>query len=69
MDIIFNEDGTATVDDMYLENASLVPVELQNINIKEFNDWEIVPKSQEILVNSKQVSLQMGDRHWLREAM
>ena len=62
MDIIFNEDGTATVDDMYLENASLVPVELQNINIKEFNDWEIVPKSQEILVNSKQVSLQMGDK-------
>lgn len=62
MDIIFNEDGTTSVKDMYLENDSLVPVELQNINIKEFNDWEIVPKSQEILVNSKQVSLQMGDK-------
>ena len=62
IDIIFNEDGTASVSDMYLENDSLVPVEVQNVNIKEFNEWKVVPKNQKISVNSKQLSLQMGDR-------
>ena len=45
MDVVFNEDGTTSVSEMYLENDSLVPVTLQNVNIKEFNNWEVVSKN------------------------
>lgn len=65
MDIIFNEDGTASVSDMYLENDSLVPVEVQNIKVSEFNSWKVVPRNSEILVNSKQLSLNMGEKELL----
>lgn len=65
MDIIFNEDGTASVSDMYLENDSLVPVEVQNIKVSEFNNWKVVPRNSEILVNSKQLSLNMGEKELL----
>lgn len=62
MDIVFNEDGTASVSEMYLENDSLVPVEVQNVTVAEFNNWKVVPRSSEILVNSKQLSLKMGEK-------
>lgn len=65
MDIIFNEDGTASVSDMYLENDSLVPVEVQNVKVSEFNNWKVVPRNSEILVNSKQLSLNMGEKELL----
>ncbi len=62
MDIVFNEDGTASVSEMYLENDSLVPVEVQNVTVAEFNNWKVVPQNSEILVNSKQLSLKIGDK-------
>lgn len=62
MEIVFNEDGTASVSEMYLENDSLVPVEVQNVTVAEFNNWKVVPRSSEILVNSKQLSLKMGEK-------
>ena len=65
MDIVFNEDGTASVSEMYLENDSLVPVEVQNVKVSEFNNWKVVPRNSEILVNSKQLSLNMGEKELL----
>lgn len=65
MDVSFNEDGTTTVSDMYLENDSIVPVEVQSVNIEEFNNWKVVPKEQKIPVNTKKLSLQMGEKELL----
>ena len=62
MDIVFHEDGTTTVSDMFLKNDSLVPVKLQSFNIKEFNGWKLVSTSQKILKNSKQLSLLLGGK-------
>ena len=61
VDIIFNEDGTTSVSDLFLENQSIVPVEIHSVIISEFNDWQVVQREQEILVNSKQLSLLMGE--------
>ena len=61
IDIVFNEDGTTFVSDLFLENNSIIPVKIQSVNISEFNEWKIVQMEQEILVNSKQLSLWMGD--------
>lgn len=62
MDIIFNEDGTTSVSELYVANDSLVPIEIKNVKIAEFNDWKVVPDDSEILVNSKQVSLHMEEK-------
>jgi len=60
MDIVFHEDGTTSVSDMYLENNSIVPIVVRGINITEFNEWEVVPESEVIQVNCKKMSLHMG---------
>ena len=65
IDIIFNEDGTTSVSDLFLENQSIVPVEIHSVSISEFNDWQVVQKEHEILVNSKQLSLLMGETELL----
>lgn len=62
MDVVFNEDGTTSVSEMYLENDSLVPVTLQNVNIKEFNNWEVVSKNKEILTDTKQLALLLDQK-------
>jgi len=62
MDVVFNEDGTTSVSEMYLENDSLVPVTLQNVNIKEFNNWEVVSKNKEILADTKQLALLLDQK-------
>ena len=61
VDIVFHEDGTTSVSDLFLENQSIVPVEIHSVIISEFNDWQVVQREQEILVNSKQLSLVLGD--------
>jgi len=65
IDIIFNEDGTTSVSDLFLENQSIVPVEIHSVSISEFNDWQVVQREQEILVNSKQLSVLMGETELL----
>ena len=61
IDIVFNEEGTTFVSDLFLENNSIIPVKIQSVNISEFNEWRVVQMEQEILVNTKQLSLWMGD--------
>ena len=65
VDIVFHEDGTTSVSDLFLENQSIVPVEIHSVIISEFNDWQVVQREQEILVNSKQLSLLMGESELL----
>ena len=65
VDIVFHEDGTTSVSDLFLENQSIVPVEIHSVIISEFNDWQVVQREQEILVNSKQLSLLMGETELL----
>ncbi len=62
VDIVFNGDGTTSVSDMYIENNSLVPVEVQVVNVTEFNKWKVVPSDKEILVNSKQFCLSVDGK-------
>ena len=65
IDIVFNEDGTTFVSDLFLENNSIIPVKIQSVNISEFNEWKVVQMEQEILVNSKQLSVLMGETELL----
>lgn len=65
VDIAFQSDGTTSVSELFFENHSLVPVKIQSIHIAEFNEWEVVRKEQEILVNSKQLSLLLGEMELL----
>lgn len=65
VDIVFHEDGTTSVSDLFLENQSIVPVEIHSVIISEYNDWQVVQKEHEILVNSKQLSLLMGETELL----
>lgn len=60
--VVFEEDGSTTVSSIYLENDSLVPVILNHVNIAEFNQWKVVPVNQEILADSKQISVRMDSK-------
>ncbi len=65
VDVVFNEDGTTTVSDWFLDNQSIVPMKIQSVNISEFNEWEVVHIDEDILVNSKKLSLIMGETELL----
>lgn len=60
--IVFQEDGSTAVSGLYMENQSLVPILVQNVKVTEFNQWQVVPAKEEILVNSKQISLRIQDK-------
>lgn len=63
MNVVFMKDGSTTVSNMYIENNSLIPIEVQNVTITEFNDWEVVSIDTNILVNQKQVSFLFGEQN------
>ncbi len=60
--IVFQEDGNTAVSSLHVENQSLVPIQVQNVKVTEFNQWQVVPEKEKILVNSKRISLQMQER-------
>lgn len=60
--VVFEEDGSATVSGLYLENDSLVPIMMDCVNITEFNQWKLVSPEQEILADSKQVSVSIDHK-------
>lgn len=60
--ISFDEDGSNTISSFCVDNDSPVPISIGNISVTEKNGWELVEKGQEILVNQKQIVLEMDEQ-------
>lgn len=61
--IVFNEDGTNTVSEYYIDNQSQLPMEIASIHVTECNDWELVSEETIISANTKQVAVKMEQYH------
>lgn len=59
LEIVFEEDGSTSISEFSLLNNSLVPIEIQNIVMTEYNGWKLVQEEYEILVDRKEISLQL----------
>lgn len=60
LDIIFHEDGSNTISEFTVENKSLLPITIHQINISEHGGWKLVPDGTTIPVNTKQLILKQN---------
>lgn len=58
---VFNEDGSNSISEYSVNNQSLVPVHIDNVNSTEKNGWSLVPKGEKILKDQKKVSLSINN--------
>lgn len=64
MEVVFNEDGTNTINDFVVTNHSKLPIEITSLYVTEKNDWQLVGNQTEIMANQKRVSLAV-EGQWL----
>lgn len=57
LDIKLNSDGSNTLSNFTVQNQSLVPITINNINLIKNADWNIVPSNVSIPKDTKQISL------------
>lgn len=57
LDIKLNSDGSNTLNNFTVQNQSLVPITINNINLIKNADWNIVPSNVSIPKDTKQISL------------
>lgn len=60
LNITFQADGTNAVSDFTIANESLVPVQITNVKVTEYNGWKLVPKQTTITVNQKKLAFELG---------
>lgn len=53
--IIFNEDGTNSINEFKIENGMPVPITIESIHVTENNEWELVSEGTTILLDSKKM--------------
>lgn len=55
LQIVFNEDGSTAVSDYEIENQSVVPIHITNIEVTPYNGWCLVAKQEKIQANQKKL--------------
>lgn len=55
--VVFEKDGTNTMDDFVVQNQSLVPVSITNLTIRTYNEWELVSQKAAIRVDTKKLAM------------
>ena len=55
LSISFEETGTNSISRFDVNNPSLVPITIENINVTECNDWHLSAKGEEIPVDTKRL--------------
>lgn len=58
---VFNEDGSNSISEYSVNNQSLVPIHINNINSTEKNGWSLVPSGEKILKDQKKISLSINN--------
>lgn len=56
LNLVFNEDGTNSIDSFSVRNDSLVPITVNNISTSLSNSWNLVPSSTDIPKDTKQLA-------------
>ena len=62
INVSFNADGTNTISEFAVTNASLVPIIIKNVNVKSLNSWNLKPEETPILKDSKELVLQFNNK-------
>ena len=60
--VVFEKDGTNTMDDFVVQNQSLVPISITNLTIRTYNEWELVSQNNVIQVDTKKTSIVYSKR-------
>ena len=58
LEVVFEHDGSTIVEDVGIQNDSLVPIQLVGIDVSEYNDWEVVSSDKQIALDTKNISFQ-----------
>lgn len=60
--ISFDEDGTNSISKFCVENDSLLPITIDNVNVTEKNGWQLVEKGSEILADNRKIVFEFGNQ-------
>ena len=60
--IVFSEDGTNSVSNFSVHNDSLVPIQVTNMKIQEYNGWQLVSEGTIISADCKQMVFRINDQ-------
>ena len=56
LNLVFNSDGSNSLDSLSIGNESLVPITIGNISASLYNDWRLVPSDSIISKDTKELS-------------
>ena len=60
--ILFEETGVNSMDKFTVSNESLVPITLDEVQVTEYNDWQLVEKESEIPVDTKNLVFELENQ-------
>ena len=64
-EVVFEPDGTPFCDEFIVKNNSNVGIEIESVNITEYNGWQLVTSDTKIKTDAKQFSYQFDDQDML----
>lgn len=59
LSIVFESDGTNTVEEFQISNQAFVPIHLTGVNITEYNGWKLIADNSAIPANQKLLMFQL----------